>query len=727
MTDHQTITLCSDERAAATGRRTYLPLGIDVCGLRCLVVGGGRVAARKALTLARNGGRVTVLSPDVCAALKEAIAAGDVRWKQASYAPAELEGYRLVVAATSDPTLNIRIGREAEQDHALPCVVSPGRFSRVIFPAIHTGGGVTVAVHSNGRDCAESRRVRDEIARVLGARRPAAAELAVLGVKRPDVPEDVFTALTKRAPEALRHGVDASELLVLATCQRWECYFAAPSPASLARDLRRIVHEGCAVLLESYGGALYRKSGAAAYHHLLRIALGLDSPLCGETDVVGQVRDAVERWLPDDASLLKSTFGSVLRAQRSARRESGLGVRRTEWPEATVGLLESRIGRLSSRRVLLFGCGRLNERIARRLLAQGAGVVPFSQRSATTGVAWCSELGLSAHRPRDLGAWLAGSDAIVLGSRLSEGLERLVRKRMRDGEFAMVDLVGSHRSLSVGGRAGGYVAWDDVGRVPISGHDAASIALAERLALQHALRWHASRNPAPSGLLRLAVGGRGSRLSRVQLGEVADLLSLLVPDAAIDTIVMTVPCDRDKSTPLAQVRADDFFTRDLDAALLARRIDLAVHSAKDLPARIPDGLCVAAVTPSLAPWECLVTRDGQSLSQLDACARVGTSSERRRQRLSMLRPDLVSCDVRGNVPERMRQLDDGKYDALVLAAVGLIRLGLEERITQVFSVDEFPPAPGQGQLALVVREDAEQLRRLLEPLDLGDEEGLPWA
>ncbi|MHC4592701.1 MAG: NAD(P)-dependent oxidoreductase, partial [Planctomycetota bacterium] len=437
MTDRQTTALRGAERAPATGQRTYLPLGIDVSGLGCLVVGGGRVAARKALTLARSGGRVTVLSPDVCAALEEAITAGDVRWKQASYAPAELDGFTLVVAATSDPTLNIRIGREAEQAGALPCVVSPGRFSRVIFPATHTGGGVTVAVHSNGRDCAESRRVRDEIAQALRAEQPRDASVAVLGLTRPDVPADAFTALTERAPEALRHGIDASELLVLATCQRWECYFAAPSPASFARDLRRIVHEGSGVLLESYGGALYKKSGVAAYHHLLRVALGLDSPLCGETDVVGQLRDAVEHWLPEGAGLLKSTFGSVLRAQRSARRESGLGARRVEWPEATVELLERRIGPLSSRRVLLFGCGRLNERIARRLLARGAGVVPFSRRAATTGVAWCSELGLSPHPPQSLRAWLAGSDAILLGSRLSEGRARLVRDRMRDRDFAV--------------------------------------------------------------------------------------------------------------------------------------------------------------------------------------------------------------------------------------------------------------------------------------------------
>ena len=223
------------------------------------------------------------------------------------------------------------------------------------------------------------------------------------------------------------------------------------------------------------------------------------------------------------------------------------------------------------------------------------------------------------------------------------------------------------------------------------------------------------------------MGGRSSELSRIQISEVLDFMNALSPGSAFEVTSMDAPCDRDKSTPLAEVREDDFFTRDLDSALLDGRIDLAIHSAKDLPERIPDGLCVAALTPVFAPWECLVARDGCSLFDLPNGAKVGTSSVRRRRGLSELRPDLVATDIRGNVPDRVKQLDDGGYDALVLAAAGLVRLGMQDRISQVFSLEEFPPEAGQGALALVVREDDAELRRLLEPMDLGDKRMLPWA
>jgi len=158
----------------------------------------------------------------------------------------------------------------------------------------------------------------------------------------------------------------------------------------------------------------------------------------------------------------------------------------------------------------------------------------------------------------------------------------------------------------------------------------------------------------------------------------------------------------------------------VDESLLTGQADLAVHSAKDLPTQPAKRLCVAAILPSVSPGECLVSRNGATLEQLPPGARVGTSSERRRAGLAVLRPDLLAVDVRGNVPERIHQMDAGRFDALLLAAAGLIRLGMQDRISEAFSPAVFPPAPGQGSLALVVREDDMELRRFLEPLDLAE-------
>ncbi len=141
----------------------FTPLAVNLAGLPCLVVGGGRVGTRKAKILCGGGAEVTVLAPEISAELHELVLLGRVRWREEAYrGPGESEFF-LVVAATSDAALNERIGREARA--ALVCVVSSVEVSRVIFPAVYADGNVTVAVHSDGRDCRRSQQVRDRIAR----------------------------------------------------------------------------------------------------------------------------------------------------------------------------------------------------------------------------------------------------------------------------------------------------------------------------------------------------------------------------------------------------------------------------------------------------------------------------------------------------------------------------------------------------------------------------------
>jgi precorrin-2 dehydrogenase/sirohydrochlorin ferrochelatase len=140
----------------------FTPLAVNLAGLPCLVVGGGRVGTRKAQILLNGGADVTVLAPRVSPDLQELVRLGRVRWRQAEYDRPAGNEFFLVVAATSDPALNERIAREARP--TLVCVVSSARAGRVIFPAVYADGDVTVAVHSDGRDCRRSQRVRDRIA-----------------------------------------------------------------------------------------------------------------------------------------------------------------------------------------------------------------------------------------------------------------------------------------------------------------------------------------------------------------------------------------------------------------------------------------------------------------------------------------------------------------------------------------------------------------------------------
>jgi len=566
------------------GRKHYLPLAIDMAGLRCLVVGGGRVGTRKALTLARSGAKVTVLSLQISDRLREAVNEGLVSWQEGPYDPEFLGCFALVVAATSEPARNIRIGHDCESRGILSCVVSPGRFARVIFPAVHRQDGITIAVHSDGRDCARSRKVRDELAAWLELRDSAQPQLVVFGARRTALPVGVFESLTRACAGLGPGDMPGRQILILSTCERWECYFVAPTAGPVVRDIMRLVCERSSLLLESYRPSFYTKRMQAALHHLLRVVSGLDSPLRGETEVVGQVRSSLQHWLHAGCCRLRDVFQWALAAQKRVRADSRLNPVGKSWAHATVSLLEGLIPPLGARRILLAGCGRLGEAVALRLLERGAEVLPFSRRLHTSAVSWCSRLGLSVRSLESLWRFVPGSDALVLSA---DGLE--FRDRTPCGRLVVVDLTGGHHEKFGGVR---YFSLDDVGNVPMSGAEVARIANAERIALQHALISYRKASHAAAPMQDVRLGGRASALSLVQIQEAVEMLRVLWPQVRFSTVTVDTPGDRDKVTLLSQVEEDDFFTRDLDVALMEGSIDVAVHSAKDLPARIPDGLAV---------------------------------------------------------------------------------------------------------------------------------------
>ncbi|HYJ79380.1 MAG TPA: hydroxymethylbilane synthase, partial [Longimicrobiaceae bacterium] len=173
--------------------------------------------------------------------------------------------------------------------------------------------------------------------------------------------------------------------------------------------------------------------------------------------------------------------------------------------------------------------------------------------------------------------------------------------------------------------------------------------------------------------------------------------------------------DRILDVPLAKIGDKGLFTREMDEALLAGRADLAVHSLKDVPTRIPEGLEIAAISRREDPRDVLILPPGRAgaLRSLPAGARVGTGSLRRGALLRALRPDLEAVDLRGNLNTRLAKLDRGDYDAIVLAAAGVLRLGWADRIAEYLDPDEWLPAVGQGALAVVARSGDEPIGRLL--------------
>ncbi len=216
----------------------------------------------------------------------------------------------------------------------------------------------------------------------------------------------------------------------------------------------------------------------------------------------------------------------------------------------------------------------------------------------------------------------------------------------------------------------------------------------------------------------LRIGTRGSRLARRQTDQVAEALRAAHPDLEVRIETYRTVGDRDRATPLARLPGVGFFVKELEQALLDRRIDLAVHSLKDVPTRAPDGLTVAsAVPPRKDPRDALLTADGAALADLPRGATVGTSSPRRRAMLLAARPDLAMADLRGNVDTRLRKLADGVCDATVLAMAGLARLAVEEARPVALSPETVVPAAGQGALGLEHRTGDDAVRRWIAAID----------
>jgi len=201
----------------------------------------------------------------------------------------------------------------------------------------------------------------------------------------------------------------------------------------------------------------------------------------------------------------------------------------------------------------------------------------------------------------------------------------------------------------------------------------------------------------------LIVGTRGSRLALRQTEIALDALRAASPGATFETLTIQTEGDR-SSASLSEIGGRGVFVIEIERALLAGEIDVAVHSLKDLPSDETPGLSIAAVLAREDPRDALVSREGVQLRDLPAEAAVGTGSPRRALQVVALRPDLEIRDIRGNVDTRIRKVEEGQYDAVVLAAAGLARLGWLDRASQVFAPEEMLPSVGQGALAIQVRD-----------------------
>lgn len=226
----------------------------------------------------------------------------------------------------------------------------------------------------------------------------------------------------------------------------------------------------------------------------------------------------------------------------------------------------------------------------------------------------------------------------------------------------------------------------------------------------------------PQSTAALRIGTRGSPLALVQARTVRARLAatMQVDEEAIELVIIRTSGDTIQDRPLAEVGGKGLFTKEIEEALLGGRVDLAVHSSKDMPTFSQAGLMLAACLEREDPRDVFISRKAKSLMTLPQGATLGTASLRRQAIAKRLRPDLNVVPLRGNVETRLRKLDEGEVDATLLALAGLRRLGLTEHATAVMSIDEFLPAVGQGAIGIEARENDTRTRDILARIDHAD-------
>lgn len=220
-------------------------------------------------------------------------------------------------------------------------------------------------------------------------------------------------------------------------------------------------------------------------------------------------------------------------------------------------------------------------------------------------------------------------------------------------------------------------------------------------------------------LEQIVIGSRGSQLALWQAGWVKNELGKFFPELRINVEIIKTTGDKIVDSPLSGIGDKGLFTKEIEHALLEKRIDLAVHSMKDVPTELPEGLVIGAITRREDVRDVFIAHPKKLYKTFDDIPEGGTiatGSLRRKGQLQHLRPDLKIVDLRGNLNTRLAKLDSSEWDGIVLARAGVIRLGFEERITEIFPLEEMLPAVGQGALALEIREGEPQIRALIQRL-----------
>ncbi|MBU4312634.1 MAG: hydroxymethylbilane synthase [Candidatus Omnitrophica bacterium] len=461
--------------------------------------------------------------------------------------------------------------------------------------------------------------------------------------------------------------------VALFTCNRIELYGISEDIFSVSRAIGLFQER-----FPEFSEYSYVKEGRdEVIEHAFRLACGLESRIIGEKEILKQL----DSWIKEDSFPLiwKNIWSEVLDRAKHIRASSGLDSVKNNIAKIVFKDLGFK------KNIVIIGTGKIAQ-IFSENKPLGVNLYFVARKKHKKAKRLAKESGGSAVLLDDLGKLLLGADAVISATSSPHYVLRkehfldILQKRNRP--LFLYDLAVP-RDIEPG-----------VGRIP-----GIFLQNLDDLAF-----------PARPGI---KVGTRPSSLALKQVEEIRRLL----PGIRFDVVTIKTKGDKDKVTPLSSQENTDFFTHEIEKALLNGEIDAAIHSAKDLEENTPEELILAAVTKSISRSDSLVARENLTLDTLPTGSRIGTSSKNRRLGVSKYRKDLVTLDIRGNIDERLTQLDKGYFDAIIIAHAALIRLGYGNRISQIIPYSIIEPHPLQGRLAIQIRRDRHDLFEIFRGLN----------
>lgn len=548
-------------------------------------------------------------------------------------------------------------------------------------------------------------------------------ELVLVGLSHKTCPVETREALSITPErrrlllgEAASGRLGAQELVWVSTCNRVDVY-AVGRKADCETALIGFLSGPQATASCGGGcGHLYSKAGREALDHLLNVACGLDSMVVGENEILGQLKDSyyAAKSAGVTGRLTNTLFQRAIAVGKQVRATTQISKGGRSVAYVAVQYAGRICGQLDGAKVLLLGAGEMAEGAAAAFSEKKAALTVLN-RTLAKGEELANKFCARSAPWERLEDELAEADVVLVSTSapepvLTEALMRRVMARRHGSPVFLVDISVPRNIEAAAGELSNVYLYDidDLERIVkenlknLQGEIDKAKAIAREKGDELWQKFAEEAAPGAEAFKEpLVIGTRGSRLAVAQTDIICGLLRAegLSPEKKIIKTAGDITLDQ----PVEKLIAADgkgLFVKEIEKELLEGKIRLAMHSLKDLPGELPEGLLLAAHLEREDPRDAIVTRGGAKLADLPPNPRLGTGSFRRRYQLAKLRPDAVFTPMRGNIDTRLAKLERGECDALVVAYAALKRLGLQDRASQVFSVSEVVPAPGQGVIVV---------------------------